>query len=41
MRDEDVAKRAGRKSWQPPSRVLKDRPDLHAVVVVRPGKRTR
>jgi predicted nucleic acid-binding Zn ribbon protein len=41
MRDEDVSQRAGRKSWQPPSRVLKDRPDLHAVVVVRPGKRTR
>lgn len=41
MRDDDVAKRDGRKSWQAPNVVLKDRPDLHAVVVVRPGKRTR
>ncbi len=39
MRDEDVAQRAGRKSWQPPSRVLADRPDLHAVVVIRPKRR--
>lgn len=39
MRDEDMAQRAGRKSWQPPSRVLKDRPDLHSVVVIRPKRR--
>lgn len=39
MRDEDVAQRAGRKSWQPPSRVLADRPDLYAVVVIKPKRR--
>lgn len=41
MGEEDVSEREGRKSWQPAARVLRDRPDLHAVVVVRPGKRTR
>jgi predicted nucleic acid-binding Zn ribbon protein len=41
MRDDDFRERGGRKSWQPAARVLKDRPDLHAVVVVRAGKRTR
>jgi len=39
MRDDDVGLRAGRKSWQPPHRVLQDRPDLHAVVVIRPKRR--
>lgn len=41
MREEDLRERDGRKSWQPASRVLKDRPDLHSVVVVRSGARTR